>query len=96
MNQVYNVGDVVKIRYNLNDIDREISSRHRFTPNVITEMVQKEGETATINRRWEIAHGCYCYEVKGSICTWISEYFEPVNNIIEIVSDKDIELFLQD
>lgn len=88
---MYNVGDIVYVKGNLHNIDRDLESSDEWAPGVNDWMYRKEGETARITEREiRFRKGKYypAYFVDDRTLVWSEEFFEPYN--IEVSSEEEL------
>lgn len=88
---MYNVGDIVYVKGNLDNIDKDLFLSGEWDPGVSDWMREKEGDTVRITKREvRFRKGKYCpaYFVNGRAPVWSEEYFEPYN--IEVSSEEEL------
>ncbi|MCQ2052421.1 MAG: hypothetical protein MJZ03_00540 [archaeon] len=88
---MYNVGDTVYVKENLDNIDRDLALSGEWDPGVSDWMCRKEGEAVKITKREiRFRKGKYCpaYFVDDRALVWSEEFFEPYN--IEVSSEEEL------
>lgn len=88
---MYNVGDIVYVKGNLHNIDRDLESSDEWAPGISDWMCRKEGEAVKITKREiRFRKGKYypAYFVDDRALVWSEEFFEPYN--IEVSSEEEL------
>lgn len=88
---MYNVGDTVYVKENLDNIDRDLALSGEWDPGISDWMYRKEGKAVKITKREiRFRKGKYCpaYFVDDRALVWSEEFFEPYN--IEVSSEEEL------
>lgn len=79
----FKVGDVVRVRHNLEDIDAELVSLKCYTPGLNRSMLEMEGKTYKISKVNILTGYPKIYILEGHLWSFIHQYLEFVSGSID-------------
>ena len=79
----FKVGDTVRVRHNLGNIDAELTSLKCYTPGISIDMVKMEGKTYKISKVNILTGYPKIYILEGHCWSFIHQYLEFVSGSID-------------